>query len=166
MNLKTVVRDVPLWLSVILGAVFLGATVFQMMVLVPEYYRDIPNGMIQFAHGPIEPKAFWASPLGPVTAVIMIVTLITNWRTPRRTWIILSFVTVIAANVFTFVYFVPRLRIMGLLDHVTTQDPELLARTINEWVFADEVRFALLVIPSFLFMLKALTIPASANDHL
>lgn len=166
MNLKRFVSDVPLWLSIVLGAVFLGATVFQMMVIVPEYYRDIPNGMIQFAHGTIEPKAFWASPLGPITALIMIVTLVANWRTPRRQWIILSVITVIAANVFTFVYFVPRLQIMGLLDHVTTQDPGLLTRTINEWVFADKVRFVFLVIPSFLFILKALTIPSSSKERI
>lgn len=160
MKIKTLLRDVPLWLSVIFGAVIVGGTVFQLMVLVPEYSRDIPSGMIEFARGKIEPGFFWVL-VSPLTILLTLITLVTNWRTPRKIWVILGFLTSLGASLLTGIYFMPRLMLMGLIDHNPTTDLELLTRTINEWVFADTLRFVLLILPSFLFFLKALSTPAN-----
>jgi hypothetical protein len=64
----------------------------------------------------------------------------------------------IVASVFTSIYFIPRLKIMGLLDVAPTTDIPLLIKTIKDWVFYDKFRFWLTVVPTFFFALKAATV--------
>ncbi len=47
---------------------------------------------------------------------------------------------------------------MGLLDAQPTTDVPLLVKTIKDWVFYDNFRFWLTVVPAFFFALKSATI--------
>lgn len=160
MKTKSLFQDIFLWLYLFGGAIVVGATVYQMIVIVPEYSRDAPNGMMAFARSHIDPRNFWRSPLGTISNVIMIVALITNWKPPRRKWLILSIVFGLAAGIFTMVYFLPRLQIMGLIDDKTSGDLSLLKLTIKEWINADMLRFWILIVPAFFFGLKAVSDPS------
>ena len=110
------VKDITLFLYILGGALLLGGTVFQMLVIVPEFSRDIPNGMIGLAHSQVKPKLFWTSPLLPAGFLLGIIALVLNWKTQRRYWLLVSCIAGIAAEVFTIIYFYPRLKIMGIID--------------------------------------------------
>ncbi len=139
------------------GSILVGATVYQMMVIVPEFSRDMPNGMIEFAHGTILPKAFWASPVMSVGFLFFVAALIFNWNTPRRKWLIFAVCFAVAAEVLTVFYVYPMLRIMGIFDGNPSADLVLLTDTIRKWIVVDQLRFWLLVMPAYFFYVKAMT---------
>ncbi len=58
MKLKTLLKDTPVWLYIFILAIICGATVFQTMVLLPEFTRDMPNSMIALANSQIKPSNF------------------------------------------------------------------------------------------------------------
>jgi len=43
------------------------------------------------------------------------------------------------------------------------KDLALLAKTVKEWTFGDQLRFWILIVPLFFVTLKAATIPVAAN---
>ncbi len=159
MKIKSLIKDTPIWLYTFVLAIGVGATVYQMMVIVPEFTRDMPDSMIALANSQIKPSKFWASPIFGISSLILpIVALIFNWKTPRRKWLLLSFGFYIAASVFTVIYFYPRLKIMGLFGEPPSTNTTLLIQTLKDWVFMDKLRFCLTIVPAFFFALKAATV--------
>ncbi|MEJ7611046.1 MAG: hypothetical protein WKF88_07695 [Ferruginibacter sp.] len=158
MKAKSLLQDISLWGYIFFGAIGLGATVYQMMVIVPEFERDIPHGMTAFAQSHVEPRDFWTSPILNIGYLLVIITLVANWKTKRRKWLVLSIAFMIAASIFTMLYFIPRLKIMGILDDKASTDLTLLTQTIKEWIITDKVRFWLTIVPAFFFALKAATV--------
>jgi hypothetical protein len=165
MTLKTLLQDAFLWLQIFIGAIIVGGTVYQMMVIVPEFNRDIPNGMISFAHSQMETGNFWVSPILIVSLLLPVIALILNWKTKRKKWLLLAFIFNVASMIFTIIYFGSRLKIMGLIDHNPSTDVALLTQTIREWVTADQFRFWLTIVPPFFFALKAATISLKQSSQ-
>ncbi len=159
MKIKSILQDTPIWLYVFVLAIVVGATVYQTLVVLPEFTRVMPDSMITLANSHIKPSNFWASQIFGISSFVLpIIALIVNWKTPRRKWLLLSLGFGIVASVFTSIYFIPRLKIMGLLDVAPTTDVPLLIKTIKDWVFYDKFRFWLTVVPTFFFALKAATV--------
>ncbi|HEX8332732.1 MAG TPA: DUF4149 domain-containing protein [Segetibacter sp.] len=156
MKLKSFLQDTPIWLYTFVLAIVVGAAVYQTLVILPEFTREMPNSMIALANSEIKPAYFWGSPIFGISSLLLpILALISNWKSQRRRWLLLSLAFGIAASIFTSIYFIPRLKIMGLFDVPPTTDLPLLIETIKEWVFMDKFRFWLLVVPAFFFALKA-----------
>jgi hypothetical protein len=123
MNLSLLIKDTPIWLYTFVLAIVVGATVYQTLVILPEFTRDMTNGMIALAKGNIKPSNFWGSSIFGISSLVLpIIALIVNWKTPRRKWLVLSLGFGIAASVCTSIYFIPRLKIMGLLGEAPTAD--------------------------------------------
>ncbi len=159
MKIRSLLQDTPVWLYIFVLAILVGATVYQTMVILPEFTRDMPNSMIALANSQIKPGNFWGSPIFGISSLVLpIIALILNWKTPRRKWLLLSLGFGIAASVFTSIYFIPRLKIIGLFGEAPTTDTALLIQTIKEWLFMDKFRFGLTVVPAFFFALKAASV--------
>ena len=62
-------RTVTTWLYVLGGSVLLGATIYQMMVVVPAFAYDLPHSMAAFNETSAKTPVFWMSPIGPITGV-------------------------------------------------------------------------------------------------
>ncbi|MEO6454586.1 MAG: hypothetical protein ABIN97_10955 [Ginsengibacter sp.] len=165
MKTKSLLQDISVWLYLFSGAIVVGATVYQMFVIIPEFSRDAPDGMIAFAQSHVDPRNFWRSSMGIYSNLVTIIALIINWKTGRRKWLLLSIAFGIGAGIFTVVYFVPRLQIMGLIDDKTSGDSVLLITTIKEWIIADKWRFWILAVPAFFFGLKAATVPLIKQEQ-
>lgn len=147
------VRNLSVWASVLALAILVGATVFQLMVIVPEFERDMPG----FIASKVMPAKFWGSDLTRVLEFLPLVALALNWKSPRRKWLSISAGLFFLAAVATIFFFYPRLAMMGLFPGVkSVTDPVLLAQAVREWVMGDLVRFWGLILPSFLASLKAL----------
>ena len=156
--MKKILSEFTLWLGMLFCSIVVGATIYQMIVIVPEYYRDIPHGMIEFARGHFLPKAFWTSPIMPLGCLAMIGALIFNWNNSRRKWLLLSVVLIGLAEIVTILFIFPQMKIMGLLDGNPSTDLDLLTQSIRQWVLSDHLRFWLLLMPAYFIYLKALTI--------
>ena len=156
--MKSKIRETTLWLGMFFMSILIGATIYQMIVIVPEFSRDMPNGMIGFAKGNIQTNKFWTSPIIPIGFLISIIALVLNWQTARRKWLLTSISISVLAEVLTLIFVFPQLKIMGLIDGTSSTDATLLSNTINNWIMVDYVRFFLLALPSFFLYLKALTI--------
>lgn len=163
MKIPSLIKDGSVWLSVFGLAILVGATVFQMLVIVPEFNRDIPNGMISFAASQVEPRYYWTSPIILGSYLLPFLALFFNWKTPRRKWLLISTILFFVVVGVTEFYFIPRLIIMGITNNKPSEDLALLTQTIKEWIFADQLRFWIFIVPSFFFALKALSIPLSTN---
>lgn len=126
----------------------------------PEHNRDLPNGMIAFAASHVLPANFWASTVARLIEVMPFIALAANWKTARRKWLLISAGLALAYSLLTVIYFFPRLKIMGqLIGSRPADDLALLSSAIRQWTTADQFRFWLMILPSFLGRLKALTIP-------
>jgi hypothetical protein len=159
MKIRTLLQDLPIWLYTFVLAILVGATVYQTLVIFPEFTRDMPQSMIALANSQIKPGNFWGSPIFALSSLALpIIAIIINWKTPRKKWLLLSLGFGIAASVFTSIYFIPRLKIMGLFAEPPSTDLPLLIQTIKQWIFADKFRFWLTVVPAFFFALKAASV--------
>ncbi len=158
--MKRNLMETMAWMNVAAMAILLGATVFQMMVIVPEYHRDLPRGMVAFAASGVMPANFWASPLVRWLEIVPLLAMVLHWKTPRRNWLLIGTVCFVAGAAATVLYFYPRMAAMGLTTggrHAA--DLAVLATAVREWIVADQIRFWLAIVPAFLLSLKALTVP-------
>ena len=83
MTQRNLLADSLAWLNVTGLAILVGSTVFQMMVIVPEYNRDLPRGMMDPANTHVLPANFWTSAVARVVEVVPFVALALDWKTAR-----------------------------------------------------------------------------------
>lgn len=154
-------QEITLWLFICFGALVLGATVFQMIVLVPMMSQDLPTSLLAFNQNGVKPAIFWTSPLLAAGFLFGILAAVLHWQTTRRTWLLAAILLVVLAVIFDVGYCLPRLSRMGfLLDGTPAiNDAAQLARIAREWIRADALRFWVLIIPTLLCSLRALSIP-------
>lgn len=156
--MKQIIREFVLWTGLVLLSILFGGTVYQMLVIVPEFNRDIPNGMIGFVQGHISTVSFWGSSIQEFAMLALIAAIILNWKNKRRHWLLGSTAFSIIATVITIIFAVPQLQIMGILDGKPSTDVGLLSQTIKSFTFLDQLRFYMVIVPSFLMYVKAITI--------
>jgi len=58
MKIKSILQDTPIWLYVFVLAIVVGATVYQTLVVLPEFTRVMPDSMITLANSHIKPSNF------------------------------------------------------------------------------------------------------------
>ncbi|MFN7934204.1 MAG: hypothetical protein U0R19_12810 [Bryobacteraceae bacterium] len=156
---KTWIAEITVWANVIALGILVGATVYQMQVIVPEYEREAPRGMAAFAAGPVLPANFWTSFSTRVLEMVPFLALALNWNTPRRKWLLATALLCLCYYAATGLYFVPRLKVMGqTVPRMLTTDMALLEVTVREWLWADQIRFWAGMVPSLLTAMKAMTV--------
>lgn len=156
--MKQIIRESILWISLILVSIIVGGTIYQMLVIVPEFNRDIPNAMIGFARGHISTKSFWGAPFQDLCLLFLIASTIFNWKNGRRYWILGTTILAVFSIVLTIIIAVPQLQIMGILDGKPSNDIELLTKTIKTFTMFDQLRFWTLIFPAYLLLIRAITI--------
>ncbi|MBI1760910.1 MAG: hypothetical protein HYR56_05670 [Acidobacteria bacterium] len=154
-------QESALWLFICFAAIGLGAMVFQMVVLVPVVAHDLPGSVLAFNQNGIKPAVFWTSPLLAANFLLGLLATALHWRTTRRYWVLAAIGLAVLAEIFTVVYCLPRLSMMGFLltGNALLSDGAQLTRVAHEWMRADVLRFWALIVPAFLCALKALSIP-------
>ena len=158
---SNVMADLAAWSNVVAVSVLLGATVYQMQVIVPEMSRDLPRSAQALAANPIFPANFWMSVSTRLAEGIPFLALALNWKTPRRRWLLAGSVMMVLMGLLMPLFFLPRLEDMGLLmPRIPATDPERLTKATREWIIGDQIRFWLLLAPSMLVAMKALVTPA------
>jgi hypothetical protein len=156
-----------LWLAVLGHSIWVGGTLYQMLVIVPMWSASPPETVRSFFLGTNYNETIWnffGPPFMVARLVPLLGALLVGWHLPQhRKWLFLAAVCKAFAVVFTLAYVYPINEVL-FLQGGGNQSPEEIQAMARKWIIADRVRFGVGVI-GFLAMLRALSIPFPANNH-
>jgi len=132
----------------------LGATVYESVVMAPNYERDIPDS-ISLARRFLErtTPAHYFRVIAPLTLVLLLIDVIVSWRVQdARVGLLIGFAALVIGDAITFAFHYPRLDIM--FRQPLGEDADRLRKAAREWSRGNVVRAVLLVV-AFLAVLHA-----------
>jgi hypothetical protein len=141
-------------------ALLLGATIYESVVMAPNYERDIPTS-IELARQFLKrtTPAHYFRIITPLTQLLLLASLVTSWQIPAARWPLLTALGVLVLlDIITFTFHYPRLAIM--FKAPMPEDPARLRRAAREWALGNIVR-AVLLAGALLSALQAVTILAT-----
>lgn len=138
----------------------LGATVYESVVMAPNYERDIPDSLgIARRFLQRTTPAHYFRVIAPSTLILLLIDVIVSWHMPyARTGLLIGFASLVIGDVLTFAFHYPRLEIM--FKHPLGDDVARLRKAAREWAVGNVVRAVLLVL-AFLAVLHAFAIVAA-----
>jgi len=135
-----------LTLAIVALALLFGATVYESVVMAPNFERDIPDS-IALARRFLQRRtpAHFFRPLAPLAQLLLLACLIAAWPEPATRWpAVLGLGAIVVADVITFTYHYPRLAVMFKASE--PQDPSVLRGAARGWARGNLVRAVLLLI--------------------
>jgi hypothetical protein len=140
-------------------ALLLGATVYESVVMAPNYERDIPASLHlarQFLKRTT--PAHYFRLITPLTQLLLLAGLVASWQIAAARWRLLTgLLVLVLIDVITLTFHYPRLAIM--FKAPMPEDRARLARAAREWALGNMVRAILLAL-ALLSALQAVTILA------
>jgi len=136
-------------LILILGAIsfiiVIGGAVYEHAGVVPIWASAAPASLAMFqGEYAIVPFRFWI-PVHPVTVILLLTALALNWKTERRTYILITLAGYFVVLIATFLYFVPELMSIIQTAYSTAIDPNL-TRQAKTWETMSLVRLAFMFV--------------------
>ena len=132
---------------VLLGlTLLLGATVYESVVMAPNYERDIPDSLgIARRFLARTTPAHYFRVVAPITLILLLFDVIVSWRVPfARVGLLIAFGALLIGDAITFAYHYPRLDIM--FKQPLGEDAVRLRKAAREWAVGNVVRAVLLVV--------------------
>jgi hypothetical protein len=144
-------KDIFLILVCISFIIVIGAAVYEHMGVVPQWSEAPPKSlsMFQGEYG-LNSGRFWMS-IHPVTLLLFIIALVTNWKTFRRRNILIAFIGYLIILAITSVYFVPTLMEFINTPYSDTVDPTLVDRA-SMWETLSLVRLVALLVLAYILL--------------
>jgi hypothetical protein len=139
---RGVVLLVSLWLAVILTTIWIGGTVYQMVVIVPLWTSSLPESLSSFMHGTNFGRTvlnFFGLNFGPARLVAIVVAFAAGWRSPRhRTALGIALGSYLFVVAFTVIYIAPLLPTILAGGASTVEETRSI---LDRFILADRVRF-------------------------
>jgi hypothetical protein len=140
-------------------ALLLGATVYESVVMAPNYERAIPAS-IELARQFLKrttPAHFFRI-VTPLTQLLLLAGIVTSWQIGTvRSRLLTALGVLVLLDLITFAFHYPRLAIM--FKAPMPEDPTRLSRAAREWALGNLVR-AVLVVGALLAVLQAVSLLA------
>jgi hypothetical protein len=139
-------------------ALLLGATLYEAVVMAPNYERDIPES-IEAARRFLKrtTPAHFFRVMTPLTQILLLGGAIASWPVPPARWLLLLALGImLLTDVVTFTFHYPRLAVM--FKEPMPGDPERLRRAAREWAVGNLVRAFLLVVAMLAALQAAATL--------
>ncbi|MEP6647585.1 MAG: hypothetical protein ABJC12_10900 [Saprospiraceae bacterium] len=154
------VKNLFLILATLCFIIVIGGGVYEHVVMVPTWSAAPPSSLSMFngKYG-INPAPFWMM-IHPLTIVLLIVSLITNWNNNRRKSILFVLVSYFLVLVATAIFFVPELISITGTPYQDMVDPSLLKRA-STWEILSLLRLVFITALGII-LLNALTKSNSA----
>lgn len=145
MNFKNLIYS----LTCLSFSVIIGAAIYEHLCVVPQWVAGPPASLSMFQgdYG-LYPQAFWM-PIHPVTAALMLITLLLSWKSPRKLYILIPLIGYAAVLAITFIFFVPELVAITTTPYADTVDANLTERA-QQWEMLSLVRLGFLIILSLI----------------
>lgn len=142
-------------LLLILGSIsfiiVIGGATYEHLAVVPVWSSAVPSSLSMFqGEYAIAAQKFWI-PVHPVTLLLLLIALIANWKTKRRSYILTTLVGYIAVLVTTFVFFVPELMALTHTAYSATVDADLTSRA-NYWETLSLARLGFLILLAIILL--------------
>lgn len=150
------------WLSTLalLGvALLLGATLYESVVMAPNYEREIPAS-VEAARQFLKKTtpAHYFRPLSPIAQLLSLGGLIASWPiSAARWWLMITLGILVLLDAITFSFHYPRLA--TLFKGPLPEDPKVLSRAAREWAQGNIARAVLLLV-AFVAALQAVIVLA------
>ncbi len=159
MKVRNYLGQSLLWGHIIFAAMMLGGSFYEMMVIGLVWSASLPESL-SFMRNPeysVNPGRFWGA-LGGLPTLFLLGTLIFNWQSRRRRYLILvSFLCVLINTLTTILYFIPALMKMFSPDGGGLSGAEL-TELGNNWILGTWGRMALLLV-SLVVSVWAMSVP-------
>lgn len=156
-----------LWLAVINLSIWIGGTLFHMIVVLPIWSQQPPDSVRNFFGGS-RAYEYLLDFYGPRWMVIRILPIVISlglgWNSKRhRNFLSITVLTIALGLVLSVLVVFPiNEAIMARAGEGTS--PEEIERMVDTWILADRARFALLSVGYF-FLLRAFSLPADTKTH-
>jgi hypothetical protein len=137
--------DAVLIVAVMTQSVILGANLFEYVVNVPNWRE--PGGVVAYRTlmRRRHPGHFFQT-IVPVSIALLVAALVLGWVDGGEVALVgVALATVVASEVFTLLYFMPRNRSLFIAP-VETEPGALSVRLVNEWAGAALIRIATIAI--------------------
>jgi hypothetical protein len=167
MKVRNRIAQILLWLAVLGLSIWVGGTLYQMLVIVPMWSAAPPESVRAFFLGTRYNETIWNF-FGPPWMVARLVpllgALVFGWHLAQhRKWLLVAAFCMAFGVGFTFAYVYP------INDVLFTQaggnhSPEEIRVMARHWIVADRARFGVGVV-GFLALLRALSIPFPLNGR-
>ncbi|MDB5198649.1 MAG: hypothetical protein JWO92_612 [Chitinophagaceae bacterium] len=148
---------VILIIAIIIWGVLLGGVVYSHIVYFPAFLSNLPDSsaLVNGKYA-LHDEKFWMA-IHPVLIVLLIVTIISNWKNkPRRKKILISFVLYAVVLIVTSIYFIPEL-ISFSKSATSSLPPSEWLRRSNNWMTYSIIRGIVMfagIVPLFIALLK------------
>ena len=142
----------------------IGGAVYEHLAVVPVWTSAVPASltMLQGEYA-ITPFRFWML-IHPITMSLLLIALVLNWRTQRRTFVVTSIAGYASVLLVTFLYFVPELLLLTGSPYSQVADPGLTRRGGN-WEILSLIRLGFMFVIAVV-LLFGLSKPADAKNDL
>jgi len=130
------IRDITLMALIISCFMQIGAQLFALSV-VASTIAEAPPRSFAILEGQYryDSSSFWGT-VPPITGLLFIVALIANWKTPRRTLLLASFVLFVIGGLVAGLLVEPEFATMIATGYSDEVDPELQSRAAS-WLAYD-----------------------------
>jgi hypothetical protein len=161
MKARTRIAQILLWLAVIGLSIWVGGTLYQMLVIVPIWNATPPESVRAFFLGTRYNQTIWNF-FGPPWMVARMVpllgALLFGWHlSQHRKWLVVAVICMGFGVLFTLFY-IYRINDVLFLQAGGDRSPEEIRAMARHWILADRVRFVVGCV-SFLALLRALSVP-------
>jgi hypothetical protein len=155
-----------LWIAIFGWGIGLGAKLFDLVVVAGAWSASPPASFALLPYGkryPVDPGDFFI-PLSALIAIGSIGALISGWRSPLRSWLLVSMVSFLIIWATTPTVFWPMIhQLYGTaIGRVTATNAESV-RLAQRWLAWDAFRVVLIAI-GFVAVVRAMSFPASTKE--
>ena len=161
MSIRNQALNVLLWYAIFAWGIWLGGTLYQMLVVVPMWSASPPESLRAFLQATEYNRTvyhFFGPPFIAARIVPLIIALAVAWHLPKhRVALGVAAVGVVAIVIFTLAYIYP---INAVLFEQAGGDRSAAAITamVRTWIWADRIRFGVGVV-AFVAILRAFRLP-------
>jgi len=166
MTTRNRITQVLLWLSILSMSIWVGGTIYQMAVIVPQWSASPPESVRTFFLGTqfnSQIGNFFGPRIMPFRVLPILGVLIAGWNLKRhRKYFLLMAACMLAGVLLTFGYIYPINEVL-FAQAGGNHTADEIRTMVSHWIFADCVRLAILFV-GFLGLLRALSIPFPTAD--
>lgn len=157
---------ISLWLAVLGLSVWIGGTIYQMVVIVPMWSHSPPESVRTFFTITRYNETIWnffGPPFMIARLLPLLAALALGWYLPRhRYWLLAAVASMAFGIVFTLIYVYPINEVL-FFQAGGRQSDEGVTILVDNWIFADRLRFVV-GLAGFLCLLRAFSLPISNRN--
>ena len=135
--------------------IVIGGAVYEHISVVPQWAAAPPVSLAMFqGKYALDPAPFWQF-IHPITLILLIISLVLNWKTDRRKNILYVLIPYVMILGITAIYFVPELLAITTTMFAEIADSELTQRA-KKWEMLSIIRLVVLMAMA-IFLILGLT---------